>query len=542
MINFQRKNTILPTRFPIESLHKFEFGNFDGNIDQLLFETFCKTSFTNQCVLNKKTIILGHRGTGKSAIYSLIKNKKLPLNNNKNSKIRFIGISDELRYVDIDRIMENDFGIYNYPEDYKYSLLWDLYILFKILLVLDKELWIKARKELKRLKQFFQHIDINKDSSFSIFIDKIKAFRMKLSASDGSYIYTLETSINKANAQTYEIPIYSIKQQINEILKFRKIKIVILIDKIDDFVMPSKENIQKKIVQGLLYSEDSFQNYENILLKIFLRSDLFYQANTTFIGLGKLRSRITECNWNNSDILKFIARRISDNLFKILFLKKMQITGKNYITPKDTSDLNRIKIRELSKYVHDHDEGNVDNFSDNVYLKLILKIFPDKINHINEKGIIATTTFQNFINTHLKLDAKNHNPRIVLRFLELCIEETTKYYELNSMDIENVKLNKNLHYPLIKRKSILKAYKRLSEETWSERISDDNEKWKSELQKLQAKKGRKEKYYFKEIQSISGLEREECEKFIDYCIFTNVLEKFGKGQYRLPILLKAYNY
>jgi ABC-type molybdenum transport system ATPase subunit/photorepair protein PhrA len=72
----------LPKEITSKNLHSFNFGNIEANNDELLFESVCKTSSIIDFLTGKKNIVLGEKGTGKTALFRLLKEEKLRFKNN----------------------------------------------------------------------------------------------------------------------------------------------------------------------------------------------------------------------------------------------------------------------------------------------------------------------------------------------------------------------------------------------------------------------------------------------------------------------------
>jgi len=64
--------TNLPIKFPVSALHDFDFGDADAQMDKLLLDCVVPTAPMAEVLADRKDIVLGYRGTGKSALVRLL--------------------------------------------------------------------------------------------------------------------------------------------------------------------------------------------------------------------------------------------------------------------------------------------------------------------------------------------------------------------------------------------------------------------------------------------------------------------------------------
>ena len=95
-------------------------------------------------------------------------------------------------------------------------------------------------------------------------------------------------------------------------------------DKLDEFVVKEAYSFQKMLIQGLLECERSYIRYENIKLKLFLRTDLFEKLNFESLGYEKVQYKKIDLIWNSQDIRKLISQRILLNYSELLGLKHLE--------------------------------------------------------------------------------------------------------------------------------------------------------------------------------------------------------------------------
>jgi hypothetical protein len=69
--------TNLPNKFPVAALQAFDFGDADAQMDRLLPDCAVPTAPMVEFLMDRKDIVLGYRGTGKSALVRLLSEGKL---------------------------------------------------------------------------------------------------------------------------------------------------------------------------------------------------------------------------------------------------------------------------------------------------------------------------------------------------------------------------------------------------------------------------------------------------------------------------------
>ena len=128
----------LPKKITYKNLHSFNFGDIEANNDELLFHSVCKTSSIIDFLTGKKNIVLGEKGTGKTALFRLLKEEKIGLQNNHGYKNLIIPIDDNFQYKNLKgkilKLIQTD----SEEDVFKYQIVWELFLFFKITQRLEK--------------------------------------------------------------------------------------------------------------------------------------------------------------------------------------------------------------------------------------------------------------------------------------------------------------------------------------------------------------------------------------------------------------------
>ena len=88
----------LPQKFPMVLLQKFDFGLPDAKEDPLLDACALKIAPIAQFLTDNKSILVGDRGSGKTAVFRLLSDRKIQFTNTENLTQIHIPIDEELSY------------------------------------------------------------------------------------------------------------------------------------------------------------------------------------------------------------------------------------------------------------------------------------------------------------------------------------------------------------------------------------------------------------------------------------------------------------
>lgn len=280
----------------------------------------------------------GERGAGKTALFRLISNNKLQFRKHKNQEHIIIPIEEELQYKLIRDQIIPTIKTYINDDTLKYRTVWEFFVIYKIFMKF-KEVFDILPQTINEAVNDFEEIfgEAKKKVSFIQLLSSLKytvGFKIENAYTGdikgmGPYASLEPKDTNPSDGKKEVIPKLDIdfyKKEIQSFLENRKATCFILIDKLDEFAIKDDYDIQRLTLQGLLECERSYHGYKNIKLKIFLRNDLFKRLDFEKLGYDKIASRKIDLIWTDEDIRRFIAQRITYNLFKILKLDLFEIT------------------------------------------------------------------------------------------------------------------------------------------------------------------------------------------------------------------------
>lgn len=569
----------LPQRFPIDKMSELNFGDVEGKNDELLNNPICicKIDGIEEFLLGKKSLVVGERGAGKTALFRLITNGTFKFKQERDERHIILPIDEELQYEIVKDRVYKQFVSHITKEDILYRFVWEVFLLFRMLNRIRELYNGRIPDDLKKAISEYEDIfgKKKKITLSDIFSTQKKTVGFKIDTSPfGSavpnFYVSMEGNVNTGNC-TENVSIIDLdhhKHIVSEFLKSENSTIFILVDKLDEFVIKETYDIQKKLIQGLLNTERSYDNFPNIKLKIFLRSDLFMRLDFDELGFDKVASKRVMLSWSNEDIRAFIARRIGFNYLKVLNLERLAVTideeklylDKNSIENfyfRETKfrnvkalvkldNFNRRIVALVKKYIlricHDNRKGKQINFMDEVNRQVITSMFPKILQHSTNKGNLEQVSFFNFIETHFTLATGNTTPRLLVIYLEKCLDGMKSYYRQNPLD--TVELDQYNEYPLMKRELLTTAYKDFQNIVLNT-FAKTSSIWEKHFNYLRSKRGNKYTFQYTDLKKFTMIDGDEdlnnflaflCH--IGFLICNNSMIPHNERTYHLPIMFR----
>jgi len=342
------------------------------------------------------------------------------------------------------------------------------------------------------------------------------------------------------------------KQIVNAYFVSQKTTLYIVMDKLDEFVIEEDYKTQKLMLQGLIGSVLGYVNHEKLVLKVFLRNDLFKHLDFSKVGYAKAKERTVELFWDSLDIFELISQRIAWNYLHILKMPAIQVTiNKESYCFARQQDENGVKkkfidlIERICKWFVD-DKSHVSKIDkstvrDEINKILITSILPRRIEHKNIDGVNENIEIWAYLKTHFKVSSGSINPRIVIMFLNYCRELAVERFDKDF--IKSIQLNAVNEFELIKKIVVLDAYVEVQKISWEE-VAQTDPKWKPYVGVLREnKKQGTMKYDF--VKKITVLSEEELHSFLAFLSHSGVLinkspedTPHQNRKYELPIIYK----
>ncbi|MDI6802239.1 MAG: hypothetical protein QME58_00120 [Bacteroidota bacterium] len=307
-------------------LSNLSFGKVDAESDDKLANCFIGTDLFKQTLQPRHTLLLGGKGSGKSAFFRLLSQdiyRLTPLLHNSFTEIYSIpayGLhSDE--YISYSEIQEiNPQTI----DDFKYF--WQLYFGLKTAGHIATCPRMRSRVNSSKsdsLKSNYNTI-ISLLSEIGLYRHDDYIGRMNRKIKDLLFLHQTNFSTTTAEkgrilTKTYKgktaLNIVSLLDLVDKVLKETKCLAWILADQIDLLYLDNLERREKAItalIQLLIVYSNRFSN---INLKVFLRTDIFKELQ--IVNKSHLVSLTVELKWADNLLIKLlVARAVHDRVVR----------------------------------------------------------------------------------------------------------------------------------------------------------------------------------------------------------------------------------
>lgn len=479
--------TNLPEKFSVSHLSSFDFGAPDGKDDPLLEACALKITPITEFLEENKSIVVGERGTGKTALFRLLSEGKLRFSSTEKFSQIYVAIDEELGYKTLREHVVAQVKDSTKSPDTSHRIVWELYLINRCIESLSKKFGDNGRFESLR-DRFYKTIGWTQHQRVGL-LDILRGTKktvgVKLEGGHLGYVipnfYTsvepAKTAASADSCQLLDVP--SLKSELNTFLKDTKTVVYLLVDKLDEFVSGEEYETQKQILQALVQCWRDYQSYPNIKLKLFIRRDLYERLDFSAIGRDKIDPKKVELRWSAEDIRQFAAFRIFHNLAPCLKKRGLRLECDENSLTIDKTFLKEIKaldavpdnelswIRKLRRIYlrlraylkqqkRDEYDARTINIHDAAFQALITVLFPTKVTHMNRANKQEHIDLSEYLATHFQFASGFTTPRVILLYLQKCLENAKAYYR-NNTD-QQILLNNKGEYPVFLREQMVSAY------------------------------------------------------------------------------------
>ncbi|MDI6767425.1 MAG: hypothetical protein QME52_11430 [Bacteroidota bacterium] len=296
-------------------LSRLNFGRVDGETDNRFEQCFIGTEMLRQVLLPQHSLVVGNKGSGKSAISRLLVedlNKVRPLLPKQYEEIFCIpayGLQSEEYIPSVELRELNPTTV----DEFRYF--WLLYLGLKVASTLINDEKVQSliaktkKKEIREAHSTLRHllIDVGLINQKG-FIDKIAHKIQRLKRSKLQKASTLGNDKYLADfKQRTGVSIIAMLEAIDTILRETNCLAWIMLDKLDLLYVDDIQKMRASIT-GLVQLLVQYGNqFKNIQFKIFLRNDIYRQLH--IVNKSHLISYTTEMKWRGPLLLKLLVSR-----------------------------------------------------------------------------------------------------------------------------------------------------------------------------------------------------------------------------------------
>lgn len=543
--------------FPIEFLSKIDLGNMDGHRDSLIEKGFISTRSVEKFLLDKHSIIIGPFGSGKSALYNLLRTNSDVLETFQDNLV--VTIDEQIQFNEIKAASDTYFP--NLSEKLTYQLLWKFQVCRRISEELHKLDGFPSTDDEQYISEFLARTGGN-GGSLSI-TSRIKSLfekvSLKISAKLSDIPVDVEISKEAEKAKNrIKLNLEEVIQKSCSIIQDRKIRrCIVAIDKLDKFVAGEEYETQRAYIESLLQLEDDMYGLEEIGFKIFLRSDLYERLDFSALGPDKADDNTLRLVWSREEIRKFIARR--------LFIALDDAGVWNIRDILDSSDMSEYHLKWYEKIILDDEKESIKyklaqrynsyfgrkrnktTFLGKIDLIIIDKLFEQNLIHECPEGEEKLIPNYEFFDTHFLDGNDSCTPRYILVFLKELLDEASDYYRNSpNVFVTPVFSSGNWVYNLFSQHLVYKSYLQ-AKEKYIRHVAKVDDRWSGHILEFLEAQGGKQIFDFKWIKNNITLPGDDDDERLTLIIYLQVIGFFKirkyspdikKRHYELPVLYK----
>ena len=304
-----------------ELLGALDIGKSVAEFDEALEEYFVETNAFRALVESKIDIVAGDKGTGKTAIYRILKKKYTSLPNL--GKVEVLAAFNPTGNSVFQKLAEQDV-----LDEGEYIRLWKTYILSfagNWLLGIWSGSHTASMRDLDILLRGLE-LRTESDSPHGILaktLAKIGMFFRWKSAEVGIEIG--ETGLPKfipkiefdrdsaADFNKHFVSIESALGLLNKSISEADLSIWVAIDRLDE-AFQGFPAVEIPALRGLFRTYLDLMEFDRLKVKLFVRRDLFRRITAGgFVNLTHVNARKFEIIWDEEDLLNLLCRRIKKN-------------------------------------------------------------------------------------------------------------------------------------------------------------------------------------------------------------------------------------
>lgn len=301
-----------------ELLQIVSFGTSVAEFDRDLEDYFIETETFLAVISDAGDIISGDKGTGKTAIYRILK-----------KNYRAYQALQEVEVVDaFNPAGDPVFQRLTYGPDLdenQYRTFWKAYI-FSLVGNWILDIYDAGyNSELKHLKNMLDYLDLTSTdvSPETIFgklhglvtrLTRPESIELGLSVTEtGMPVVTPRVELGPERAVGERIFNGDFLRVLNNAIASVDLKCWVLFDRLDE-AFSGRPDVEVPALRALMRTYLDLAEFENIKLKLFIRKDLFRKiTDGGFVNLTHINSRRIDIVWDDDDLVDMVVRRLLQN-------------------------------------------------------------------------------------------------------------------------------------------------------------------------------------------------------------------------------------
>lgn len=315
----------------LDILHAMDIGSSVAEFDTHLQQYFLKTHIYTDFVRSSFDIVAGDKGTGKSAIYRVVKDRNRDIPELKNIEL-ISGFNDAGNPI-FQRLTQADI-----LSEAKYITIWKIYLLSLVGNYLLDVCEGSFSTKMERLDRLLNAIDLRtKDPSASTVFSQLSNLIRRLCNPKSAEVSVSVTESGMpvvipkvefgdiAHSLIEKTPVInsdSALEALNDAIADFDIDIWVVLDRLDE-AFAGYPSVEIPALRALFRTYLDCQAYPRLKLKLFVRNDLFRKiVKGGFVNLTHVNAKRIQIDWSNEDIYALLCNRLknSSNFMKLLGL------------------------------------------------------------------------------------------------------------------------------------------------------------------------------------------------------------------------------
>ncbi len=300
---------------PQQALSRLNFGRVDGETDNRFESCFIGTEMLRQVLLPQHSLIVGNKGSGKSAIARLLTDslqKVKPLLPKQYDQIYCVpayGLQSEEYLPDVELAELRPESV----DEFRYF--WLLYLGLKTASILLQDTTMQGRIERAKDEKISDAVKLLRGVLVDVGLVEQKGFlsnfKKRFSGKKGNGKDSGEKKNGRPLASEFKqktgVSIIALLDSIDLILRETNCLVWIMLDKLDLLFVDDIQKLRSSIT-GLVQLLVQYGNqFQNIHFKIFLRNDIYSQLH--IVNKSHLISYSTEMRWRGPLLMKLLVSR-----------------------------------------------------------------------------------------------------------------------------------------------------------------------------------------------------------------------------------------
>lgn len=336
------------TMNPRKILTELKLGDGIAEYDKDLAKYFVDTVYVEDFVKDRYDIILGEKGSGKSAMLKGVTENAMNYTNLENVQMviatNLIGDVDFRKaFASIDEDI-SEFELIDAWKIYIVNLLWKQYCT-----IFGEENDLKKYLESKKILEHKEGILFK----LKYAIERARASKFTVynkTQMDGTNEVGASLDLNKGE-DSYECEVIDynmIFAKLEQALEERDSNIWVLLDRLDD-AFPDRNPKNTQILKALFYAYKDICAYTRIKVKIFIREDIFSDITMDgFRSLTHVSSKAMQpIKWDKEKIINMFIERLLYNKCIQIYMQELGIDYKHRCEGIDKKILDTILKRQV---------------------------------------------------------------------------------------------------------------------------------------------------------------------------------------------------